>query len=381
MESNKNKLLPDEETAPIVRDIFKWRAEGMGKAAIVKRLEALGIPCPSMRLRNKGKVKGEGYYKATVWQPKAIDKIICSKVYLGHLVQGKTSQALYEHKSIEFLPESEWCIVENTHEPIISLELWESANKVNSERRQNYLNSKKEQNLPDNIFKGLLICGVCGSKMVRTRNAKRQFEYYYYHCNLKIQHKDDTNSAMIPVKHIYDLVHSSINKQLKLADEKLEVLKKRKIKNENPCATIDRKISQVVGALQGNTKKHETLYENYVERLLTEVEYISFKKEYEQRDEMLKRELEGLYQQKNFMADTLSANNDWISALNEFRNLKELSRNMVLALIERIVINSPDSIEIVMKYRDEIKLLDINKSESLTDNANDSKGIAAKGGV
>lgn len=89
MKSDKHRLEPDELIAPIVRDIFRWRSEGMSQTA---------IPCPSQYQKQRYNVQGDTYYKAKVWQPKAIKQMIRNQIYLGHLVQGKTRQALYEHQ-------------------------------------------------------------------------------------------------------------------------------------------------------------------------------------------------------------------------------------------------------------------------------------------
>ena len=103
-ESVKGRLEPDEVTAPVVRDIFMWRAQGLGQNEICKKLDALGIPCPSIRLKEVSNVKGEGYYRAEIWQPKAIKRIIANPVYIGHLVYGRSRQSLAERVPFTSIP-------------------------------------------------------------------------------------------------------------------------------------------------------------------------------------------------------------------------------------------------------------------------------------
>lgn len=357
-ETRKGRLVPDEETAPIVRDIFRWRVDGMGKAAIAKRLDDLGIPCPSMRLRSGGTVKGEGYYKASVWQPKAVDRIIQSRMYLGHMVQGKTKQAYCERQPLQTVPESEWCVVDNTHEPIVSEELWEAANRVRNERREAYFQKNVEQSYPENTLKGLLVCAVCGSHLVRRRSTGRGHEYYYYYCHLEKQHPEQERFGGIPARYIHDLVLEAVSKQVRLAADMSEVLQKRGGLSHSRRTVLDARIAEAERALRSNKEKIDALYENYVFKLLDENQFIYAKEQYAGRDAALKKELAELRGQREVLADALSPAGKWLEAAQALPNLTELSRDMAEALIDRIVIRSADDIEIVWKHRDEFALLE-----------------------
>lgn len=362
----KGRLIPDEETAPIIRDIFRWRSEGMGKAAIANRLDELRIPCPSMRLRNNGNVKGSDYYKASVWQPKAVDRIIQSRVYLGHLVQGKTRQAYCESRPLQAVPESDWCIVENTHEPIVETELWEAANRVREQRREQYFASQTGEIHAENILKGLVVCAECGSKLLWRRNARKGHEYYYYHCPLMKQHPEETRYPMIPVRNIYEPVLALLSSQIQLAADTSRILQMRSAHSSKSHSAIDREIMAVQRELQGNTKKLGGLYENYVFGLLDERQYIYTKKEYERKETALKQELEELGQRKSVLSNALAPDNKWIAAAQAFINPVELTRDMAVALIEHIVVRNQNDIEIVLKYRDEYTMLEAFAKEGVS---------------
>lgn len=90
---DKNKIIVDEEAAPIVRDIFKWRLEGMGIVAITRKLNELNIPSPSSYRYSKGIIKDERLSKC-VWQIMTVKNILRHPVYLGHMAQGKANPAL-----------------------------------------------------------------------------------------------------------------------------------------------------------------------------------------------------------------------------------------------------------------------------------------------
>jgi DNA invertase Pin-like site-specific DNA recombinase len=161
---NKGRLEPDEDAAAFVRDIYRWRAEGKGHQEICNILNASGVPRPSawrvkaappLCFRNscqetvhnaadwhlRRKLESSSFLAhvkaapVALWQTATVRNIIRNPVYLGVLVSGKSHQSLAERKPHTVMPESEWVIRENAHEPIVSCELWEAANAVEAERR------------------------------------------------------------------------------------------------------------------------------------------------------------------------------------------------------------------------------------------------------
>ena len=123
----KGLLVPDLTTAPAICSIFKWRAGGMSRGEICKKLEDAGIPCPSMRLRQIANVRGTDYYRTNAWAPRAIKRIIRNPVYLGHLTYSKTRCNL----------------AENMHMPLVCQKLWDAANAVEVERGAKYGQEKR----------------------------------------------------------------------------------------------------------------------------------------------------------------------------------------------------------------------------------------------
>jgi len=212
-------VIVDEETAPVVVNIFQWKSEGMGNKTICRRLDELGITSPSVRLQELYYKNGQDHFKSSVWQPGAIQKILSRKVYLGHLEQGRTYQARCENSpKKQKLPQSKWCLVENTHEPIISQELWEAANKVVAERRAANDCTPKYAH-PENILSGFLVCGVCGSKMTRFSTKSKGKHYYYYECRLSRQHNEIQRFPRLRDKYLKDVVFDLVKKQLAFASD------------------------------------------------------------------------------------------------------------------------------------------------------------------
>ncbi len=118
---NRHKLVIDQSTAPIVRRIFSESAEGINPKKIALGLDSDNVPTP-LDFRS-------GVPKSRSWNSATIIKILRNRVYLGHMIQGKTSKISFKSKKSKNLPEENWYEVKNTHEPIIGEELFKKANR------------------------------------------------------------------------------------------------------------------------------------------------------------------------------------------------------------------------------------------------------------
>ncbi len=115
---NPHKIEPNEETAPVVQDIFKQRILGMSYAQIARTLNREGIASPARYHYLKGDAKFERYANVA-WSSKVVRTILTNEIYLGHMVQGKKRQSFCEGKKQQLLPKTEWKIVRDTHKPLI----------------------------------------------------------------------------------------------------------------------------------------------------------------------------------------------------------------------------------------------------------------------
>lgn len=118
---NRHKLVIDERTAPIVKRIFSESAEGKTPKKICEGLDYDEIPTP-LDFR-------KGIPKSKNWNSATILKILKNRIYIGDMVQGKTSKISFKTKASRNLPEESWFVVKNTHEAIIDRKTFEKVNK------------------------------------------------------------------------------------------------------------------------------------------------------------------------------------------------------------------------------------------------------------
>ena len=116
-DDDRHKLVPNPETAPIIREIFALRLQGLGYTGIARLLNGRGVPSPGVYLYQCGLSKQEKYRDA-IWAAWNIKEILRDEVYLGHLVQGKRTNVAYKQARKERnAPADEWRIFRNAHEP------------------------------------------------------------------------------------------------------------------------------------------------------------------------------------------------------------------------------------------------------------------------
>ena len=118
---NCHKLLIDENTAPVVKQIFEWAYERVALNRIVRNLNEMGIAAPSHYKKSTGEITSPGLIGSGKWQTRTVMKILESEVYTGDLVQGKTK--MVDHQQVK-ADDDNLIIARRTHEPIISHELF-----------------------------------------------------------------------------------------------------------------------------------------------------------------------------------------------------------------------------------------------------------------
>ena len=161
---NKNQLIVNPETAPVVRMIYQWRSEGMSYMGINKKLNDMGIPSPGQYKADRGIVTNNNQKpRKILWNKHMVTDILKDITYLGHLAQRKTTQCLYAGIPFSRTEEQDWILVENTHEAIIEPELFEKVQEINEKAAAvQKANRGKYDHLPKakNIYGRNHLCGL-----------------------------------------------------------------------------------------------------------------------------------------------------------------------------------------------------------------------------
>ena len=358
---NPHKLEPDEATAPVVRQIFQWRVDGMSVTRIAKKLNDSGIPSPSAYLYNTGVCKTEKYNGA-IWHIQAVKIILTRQVYIGHMVQGTKRQSFYENRRQYKKPQEEWVIVENTHEPIIDRDTFEKVQEIMRQRNEEYfekLGRFSYLETTENILKGLIYCADCKRPLVRYKNVSHNKKLWYtFICQT---HSNDITSC--PKKNIREdalipMLMQSIQTQIELAADMDELVRRvnSSPKHRKRTADLQGRLDNAKKALKRYNNLYDSLYQNYVDKLMTEQEYITLKSRYKAEAEEAERLIEALTRQQAEESEH-TPENRFLTAFGSFKGEDTLTKEMAQALIERVYVDGNSNIEIIFRYRDEYRAL------------------------
>jgi DNA invertase Pin-like site-specific DNA recombinase len=362
-DENNRRFVPDEETADIARDIFRWRAEGMSCFSIARKLNEMGILSPIKRRIEKGEIKKTELYKNLNWQGQSIKAITGNPMYLGHMAQGKTKRSLADGIPLRKQDKSDWIIVENTHEPLISVETWE---KVQAVRTQAKAESEKIKGKyahlgnNNNVFKSVLICDDCGSKLVRYKGVSNSGSVSYtYICPVRTQNLDMTcTNKCVREKDLFELVYQEISKKIEQSVQLEKLLERLNKRNGKTKDTLQSRIAEVQKKIGHISELRATLYESYVDKLLSETEYIEMKARYEADNHRYRTQLESMQAESLMQNHTLTPQNKWLTAIRKFKDERIVTREMAVVLVDKIIVSGYNTTEIIWNFKDELAALE-----------------------
>lgn len=355
---DKHKLIIDEIAADIVRKIFDWNVnEGLGKITICHKLNDLGILNPT---GHKKLELGQNYNNYGIkdntytWTPSTVRNILNNEVYIGNTVQGKRRTKSYKIHKVEKVPKEEWVRVENTHEPIIDKETFEKAQEL-SKRDTKVSQKTKELS----IWAGFLKCADCKRAMNKKSSTNKSgSKYEYYICSTYRKKSNNLcTKHTIKVENLEKAVLKAINFHIDLLIDTAEIVHQinestyQNTKNENIENTIIAKQNEISKIF--NYKR--TLYEDWKNEDITREEYLEYKQKYENDIERLNKNIERLQKEKqNYENQTLSKN-EWIEKFKKQKGITELSRDIMMELIDCIYVQENGNITIKFKFQDEFK--------------------------
>lgn len=343
---NCHKLLVNEDTAPIVRQIFEWTADGTGMNEIVKRLNEKGILTPGHYLASVGMIKNQRLMGSGKWQTWTVSKILADEVYTGDMVQGKTKAI--GHKQVPTPPE-EWIVVRGTHEPLVSRELFET---VQAARKQAAERVTRAERVPytENILRGRIFCGHCGKNLHRQR--RHWNGNYFFHCisndriakgvcggNISIEETDLFQTILTIIRQEAETVIGK-NLRLKHQDTKLAARK----------TEVEKEIVKLRQETASNRGYLTSLYENLVTGILTSEEYRSMKAGYEKKITAAVERMQQLQEQQAELEQQVNSYSSLAEKLAKIDGNTDLTARLVDQLIERITVNGPEDISIRFRF-------------------------------
>ena len=363
-EKKTRKLVPDGNTAEIVRLIYALFVERGSFTAVAHELNLRRVNPPAVYRKN-----GEAYCPAgeqyKEWDKGAIERIVSSRTYIGMLVQGKTSKTARDEKNRVHKPEEDWIVKKDTHEALVNAELFEKAQEICAEIRKRSVSYKHPtQGLPigENIFDSVLYCGICGRKMTRSSPVKeyadgtRERKEWYF-CLDGGQKKKEScpQTNRISRIELTEILLSVLRAEFSVYLDKpghFSELGKEQIRETG--SRIGREIKSVHKAVGQLAEQESAMYTDYRTGKITQEKYTEYRIKNEERRQEL-TELEEKLKERLKTLDKVKGR--YLKAVRSLMTLKssgEITAELVSSLVEKIYVYPGRRVEIQFRYTNEM---------------------------
>ena len=339
-ETDKNMWEVDEETAPVVKRIFRLCIDGYGPMQIAKILTADNILTPTAyrQMKSTGSVTVK---KPCRWAQKTIVGILEKLEYVGHTVNFKTHKKSYKNKKKMANPREEWMIFENTHEPIISQHDFDLVQELRKNKR------KIQKHGEVNPFSGIVYCADCGAKMYLCRSRSMTDEQEHMKCSTYAHDSEECSAHFIRTVVLRELVLGELNKLLEtvhanedefvnMAMEYASTAQSQEVKKARKMLTqSEKRISEL-------DKLFTRLYEDNVSGKISDERFAQMSANYDGEQQQLKQTVSEL---KDFIEATEQKTADvsnFIHLVRKYTFIEELTPEITHELVEKIVVHAPD---------------------------------------
>lgn len=358
---DKTAYAVDEEAAAVVRQIFQWKRQEVSVYGIIERLKADGVESPERHKRRAGTRSGENI-QGEGWCPSTIRGILQNRAYIGELICGKSEKALYKGLKKRITEKDNWIVVFDAHPPIIPIADFEA---VERQMREDSSHRAAAMEWSADIRAGMIdlfdrkiFCADCGKRMYYKRQriqCKGVVFRGVYDCSTHMRRGHGTCfSHSIRQDALNEKVFNAIRDQLQVALDYEKLLKAMRGSTGETSVREKHKaaVSSIKLRLNALKKKRAGLYESYDEGILNEEEYAFAKQTYEEQYETLSHLLDEAVERRERFLESISPENKWLTMMRGVAGMTELTRELVDAIIEKVLVYGGGRIEVVFNYND-----------------------------
>ena len=339
--SDRHHLIVDPEAAEVVKEIFRMFADGIGYVRMTKILRERNILNPQayFNQNNPDYYKHSDYWRKPFdWHATSVRAILNNPVYLGKLTFGKTKTKGFFDKRRVATEESDWIVVEHTHEPLVSQELWDTVHQMMKARRRENGSGHVQP------FAGLVKCAGCGSSLNASYDKKKG-KYTGFSCWVyKNYGKQRCTSHAIGWQTLNRLVLEDIrcNAQVaKLAAARyVGVLLRAKLEKEKgETVRAERELKKAEKRIGELDKILAKLYEDQALGKISEVRYQAMAPGYEAEQASLQERVSQLREQLAHTQEVQDNVEQFVPLIQKYTDIQELTPHILNELIEKIVVH------------------------------------------
>ena len=340
--TEKNKIVIDEEVAPIVRRIFALALSGMSCRNIAALLNQEGVPTPATYAGLP--VARPGPYTG-LWSSERISDMLQNETYIGNMVQGRSVKISYKSKKCLKQDPANWVIVEGTHEPLVDAETFRKVRML--------VNSRKHtrSRTYDFLLKGLIFCHECGYPLavLNRKNAKGE-DVLYFVCRTyqRFTKAGVCTCHSIKEKTVTEAVVAKVREvcQAYLNPDELLPMAQEAVENARKQSSLESELQALQSKIDSLTANLDRMYTDRLSGLLPEADF----QRIFGRIKLEREQLEEKRQELELRQKSPVRNEDRARELvQRFIETAGESRELLVSLIERVELTEDK--EIIIKFR------------------------------
>lgn len=339
--SDRHHLIVDPEAAEVVKEIFRMFADGIGYVRMTKILRERNILNPQayFNQNNPDYYKHSDYWRKPFdWHATSVRAILNNPVYLGKLTFGKTKTKGFFDKRRVATEESDWIVVEHTHEPLVSQELWDTVHQMMKARRRENGSGHVQP------FAGLVKCAGCGSSLNASYDKKKG-KYTGFSCWVyKNYGKQRCTSHAIGWQTLNRLVLEDIRRNAQVAKlaaaRYVGVLLRAKLEKEKgETVRAERELKKAEKRIGELDKILAKLYEDQALGKISEARYQAMAPGYEAEQASLQERVSRLREQLAHTQEVQDNVEQFVPLIQKYTDIQELTPHILNELIEKIVVH------------------------------------------
>lgn len=340
--SEKNRIVIDEDAAPVVRRIFAMALAGTSCRQIAVRLNEEGVLSPAayagLTLSCHGPYSGQ-------WSSERITAMLKNETYIGNMVQGRTARISYKTKKCLRRQPEQWVVVEHTHEPLIDPETFRKVQLMVNSRRNT------RSRTYDFLLKGLIFCHECGYPLavMNRRNAAGEDRLFFV-CRT---YQRFTKAGVCSCHSIKEqtVTEAVIERTREVCEAYLNPERLRPIAAAAVAASgrvdgREEELSALHARIDSMTAHLDRMYMDRLNGLLADVDFERLYRRIKAERTALEEKLRELEAQKK---NPVPIEDRARELVQQFLHCAFTSRELLVSLIERIELT--ESKEIIIRFR------------------------------
>ena len=340
--TEKNKIVIDEEVAPVVRRIFALALSGMSCRNIATLLNREGVPTPAtyagLLVAKPGPYTG-------LWSSERISDMLQNETYIGNMVQGRSVKISYKSKKCLRQDPANWVVVEGTHEPLVDVESFRRVRML--------VNSRKHtrSRTYDFLLKGLIFCHECGYPLaVLNRKNARGEDVLYFVCRTyqRFTKAGVCTCHSIKEKAVTDAVIAKVREvcQAYLNPGELLPVAREAVERAGRQSGLEAELQALQAKIDGLTANLDRMYTDRLSGLLPEADFRRIFSRIKLEREQLEEKRQALESQKKSPVPREDRARELVQ---RFIETAGESRELLVSLIERVELT--ENKEIIIKFR------------------------------